>query len=211
MAYAQYHLDILRPGWSKSMDGGHSNAACTITLFKGPNTILIDPGSPWDTEKLRDLLKQRNLAFEDINYVICTHEHVDHIGSLHYFRNAVHIVGTTIYKDTYIDHDFAHHIAYEIDSGIKVVHTPGHSSHDVSVVAKNVEAHGRVAVVGDLFECEEDLRDPSLWQKSSCNPKLQLEYRTKILEKANFIVPGHGPAFKVTPEVRRLPLIALES
>ena len=50
---------------------------------------------------------------------------------------------------------------------------------------------------GDLFEKEEDLEKDSLWREASENPDLQLTNRNKILNIANYIVPGHGPMFKV--------------
>ena len=53
---------------------------------------------------------------------------------------------------------------------------------------------------GDLFECEADLTDDSIWRDVSENPEVQLENRQKILKIADFIIPGHGPGFKVIKE-----------
>jgi hypothetical protein len=53
-----------------------------------------------------------------------------------------------------------------------------------------------VAVVGDLFRCQEDLEDPTLWRKDSINPERQEVSRAKILQIADYIVPGRGPMFK---------------
>ncbi|KAF8572226.1 hypothetical protein P879_00340 [Paragonimus westermani] len=211
MVDSMYTLNILRSGWSKVVDDNQRSAACTITLLRGTHTILIDPGSPWDTEELKIMLDQQGLHFKDVDYVVCTHEHVDHLGSLHHFVNAIHVVGTTIYKDGYINHDFSSHIPYELDPYVKIIHTPGHTPHDVSVIAKHVQPYGRVVVAGDLFECVEDLKDPHIWQNSSWNHKMQAAYRAKVLEKADFIVPGHGTPFKVTEEIRHSPYIDLTS
>lgn len=61
------------------------------------------------------------------------------------------------------------------------------------------------AITGDLFEREEDLQDESLWQVAACSedPKTQELNRNKILRIADYIVPGHGPMFKVSAEMKR--------
>ena len=56
---------------------------------------------------------------------------------------------------------------------------------------------------GDLFECEEDLEDSDIWQNNSTDPEIQLQNRIEILQMADVIIPGHGPAFKVKHEYKR--------
>jgi hypothetical protein len=56
---------------------------------------------------------------------------------------------------------------------------------------------------GDLFECLEDLEEPSLWQDNSENPETQEQHRIEVLRKADYIVPGHGKMFKVPDEYKR--------
>lgn len=58
-------------------------------------------------------------------------------------------------------------------------------------------------LVGDLFECLEDLEEPSLWQDNSENPELQQQWRIEVLKKADYIVPGHGKMFKVPEDYKR--------
>ena len=52
-------------------------------------------------------------------------------------------------------------------------------------------------MTGDLFECEADLEDESLWLANSENPDIQKTNREKVLRLADYIVPGHGDIFKV--------------
>ncbi|XP_054287229.1 metallo-beta-lactamase domain-containing protein 1-like isoform X2 [Macrosteles quadrilineatus] len=58
---------------------------------------------------------------------------------------------------------------------------------------------------GDLFEREEDLEDPELWRTvaGSQSPERQEENRNKVLRLANYIVPGHGPMFRVTDAMKK--------
>jgi glyoxylase-like metal-dependent hydrolase (beta-lactamase superfamily II) len=68
----------------------------------------------------------------------------------------------------------------------------------------NIVAYETYLFSGDLFEREEDIADPSLWQyvAGSDDPEKQRQNRNKILQIADWIVPGHGPMFKVTEEMK---------
>ena len=51
-------------------------------------------------------LQEQGLTPEDIEIVVATHGHVDHIGNLNMFPNSQMIVGFDIYKHgTYIDNN----------------------------------------------------------------------------------------------------------
>lgn len=57
---------------------------------------------------------------------------------------------------------------------------------------------------GDLFEREDDVEDPSLWKyvAGSENMESQEKHRNEVLLMADYIVPGHGPMFKVTQAMK---------
>ena len=59
-------------------------------------------------------------------------------------------------------------------------------------------------ILGDIFERKEDIDNPEMWisEGGSINPKRQTQSRSEILKIADYIVPGHGPMFKVTDEMR---------
>ena len=57
---------------------------------------------------------------------------------------------------------------------------------------------------GDLFENESDISDASRWKASSENPDIQMRSRWKVIELADYIIPGHGPMFRVKDEHRML-------
>lgn len=113
---SSYRLSVLRSGWCTSDANGTLSAGCTISLLTGPKTILIETGNPWESEKLKHLLNEKGVSLDDVQYVICTHEHVDHIGNLNLFPNAELIVGTSIMRHrTRVEHDFSNYISYYID------------------------------------------------------------------------------------------------
>ncbi|XP_018575318.1 metallo-beta-lactamase domain-containing protein 1 [Anoplophora glabripennis] len=188
---------VLFDGYSK-IENGNYYANCSCVLIKGPPNVIVDTMTAWDGDKLVKALNKESFAPDDINYVVCTHGHSDHIGCNYLFQKAIHIVGHSIsYKNKYeIDHDFKSSYEYIINDRIKVSPTPGHTLQDVSVIVNS--SRGVTAITGDLFEKFEDLTDDNIWKEAgSDSEELQRINRQKILILSDFIIPGHGPMFKV--------------
>lgn len=157
----------------------------------------------WSGPKLIAALQTHDLSPADINYVISTHAHCDHLGNNNLFLNAKHIVGETVsQKDQYFFHNFAKE-PYKISEDIEVISSKGHTLTCVSVIVKNSNFEGKtVAIVGDLFEKYEDIGDPSLWRSAgSESPEDQETNRFLLSTIAEVIIPGHGKMFDVTVEI----------
>ncbi|XP_066245351.1 metallo-beta-lactamase domain-containing protein 1 [Euwallacea similis] len=195
---------VLFSGYSE-VQKNTMNANCTCTLIKGPPNCIIDTMTAWDGSKIVAALQKHGITPNDINYVICTHGHSDHIGSNYLFQNAIHIVGFSVSQGDhyYLSPDIAKGDNYEITDNIKVIPTPGHTLQDVSVIItiKNVV----YAITGDLFEKFEDLEDDNVWISAGTdNEQLQRANRAEILKIANFIIPGHGPMFQVPQKYKAI-------
>lgn len=136
---------------------------------------------------------------------MCSHGHADHIGNLNLFLHACHFVGACLsHKNIYFCHDFEKE-PYVLDEDIEVIATPGHTNTCISLIVRNssLENNAAVAIVGDLFEKEGCIFNESLWINAGTeNEKQQRKNRLKVAEMAQFIVPGHGPMFEVTEEMR---------
>lgn len=182
----------------------HANCSCTMVTSPGV-CMIVDPLTAWDKDYILQQLEQQNLNPDDITHVVCTHGHSDHIGNLNLFLKATHIVGQSISHGTkYFIHSFDK-IPYKINDNVEVIATPGHTHSDVSVVV-STERYGKVVIAGDLFERKEDIEDPKLWKEiaGSENPTLQFLNRQLVLDMADYIIPGHGPMFRVTTSMKRL-------
>ncbi len=204
-------VDVLHVGYSVN-EGSFMRANCTCCLIRmtgceegersGSVNVIVDTMTAWDGDKIEAALAQHGLKCRDVHYVICTHGHSDHIGSNYLFQSAkYHIVGTSVSnKDEYPDIEFPINLGGNDD--VQVMKTPGHTLDSVSVLVKTSE--GLVAIVGDLFEREEDIEQPELWKVTagSEDEKKQEESRKKVLNIADYIVPGHGPIFKVLEKYR---------
>ena len=57
-------------------------ASSNTYLIKSDSIILIDPGHNMAFTGLLRLLKELNISPDDINFVISTHSHGDHVGSV---------------------------------------------------------------------------------------------------------------------------------
>lgn len=198
-------VSVLFDGFSQINENGREMYAnCTCTLIKGQVNIIIDTMTAWDGHKIIKGLEKHDLKPENISWVVCTHGHSDHIGNNSLFQNATHIVGQSISKgETYFLHDFTES-AYIITDKVKIIATPGHTLSDVSIIVEDTNL-GTVAIVGDLFEKEEDITNENIWiEAGSENQDLQKQNRKKIIEIASFIIPGHGPMFKVTNVMKKI-------
>ncbi|XP_068612067.1 metallo-beta-lactamase domain-containing protein 1 [Brachionichthys hirsutus] len=189
-----YSVSVLQVGYCLPQTDGTFRADGTVTLLRGHRVVLVDTGGPWGRDVLQSALKERGLEPGDVDFVVGTHGHSDHIGNLSLFNNAVMIVGYDVSKgDAYRPNRLAEGHPYVIDEHVSVIPSPGHTGQDVSVQVKGTSA-GLVLVAGDLFEC---CSDEDSWRNSSLNPAVQEVSRQEALRTADLIVPGHGRPFRV--------------
>lgn len=180
-------------------------ANASVTLIKGENKIiLVDTMTAWDKDFLVREMNYHHVKPENVDFLVCTHGHSDHCGNMNLFLNATHFLGSCVsHKHLYYYHDFEKH-PYKLDNNIEIMFTPGHTSTCISLIVKNTNLGGNVAIVGDLFEKEEDIFDESLWMEAGTeDEKLQRKNRLKVAEMVDFIIPGHGPKFRLTEDHRQ--------
>ncbi len=187
--YSRWHS---RPNWMY--------AKGSSTLIRANNlNVVFDTLGPWDRQLIIDKLTLFGLTPDDISRLVCSHTHPDHIGNNNLFTNCQHIVGHNVYeRDLYQLNAFQSNKVMDISKDMQIVSTPGHTLEDITLIVKNVDKLGTVGITGDLFECEDDLKDDSIWRDAgSDDQRLQSENRELILQLCDYIVPGHGIGFKV--------------
>ncbi|XP_077401219.1 metallo-beta-lactamase domain-containing protein 1 [Vanacampus margaritifer] len=190
-----YSVSVLKVGYYHPQPDGTFRADGTVTLVTGPgNNILVDTGGPWTRDFLVESLRKKGLEPGDIQLVVGTHGHSDHVGNLNLFPSAVVIVGHDVsHGDVYRPNKMAQGHAHIVDEHVCVIPSPGHSGQDVSVKVKGTSA-GTVLVAGDLFDCCDD---DDTWRDLSLNPAVQETSRQKALRTADVIIPGHGLPFRI--------------
>lgn len=194
-----------------------ATGSCCLVRSGGMN-ILFDTMGPWEKDQLVAKLANHNVHPGDIHYLVCSHTHPDHIGNVNQFTSAKkHFLGTSVYTNDEYDLNQFEPIGsytfplandntveviryqnYELDRNLSIEPTPGHTLECISLIVDNCDSRGRVALAGDLFERQEDVKDAEIWLAAgSQNPDLQRAHRDKIIKRCDYILPGHGPLFKV--------------
>jgi len=186
-------VKVLLEGYFNWLGPNKCKASCTVTLIQdGKKNILVDTGTRSNQEKLIKALKKQGLKPVDINYVIITHSHTDHLENLGLFdkaqsMNVFEQKRGDIFKLT---EEVLEKGEKQFTKNVKIISTPGHTQECISILVETDD--GIVAVAGDLFVRKQVekaifLDDEKIYQKS----------RKKIIKLADYIIPGHAGIFKV--------------
>lgn len=117
-----YSVSVLKVGYCLQQTDGSFRADGTITLITGPRTIVVDTGGPWDRDFLLLALKDRGLDAADVDIVVGTHGHSDHIGNLSLFSSALVVVGQDVSQgDTFHPNGLSEGHGYTIDQHVSDV------------------------------------------------------------------------------------------
>jgi len=186
-------VKILIQGYAKEIKNGWL-ASSAVTLVESNNKkIIVDPGC--NRQKLIGELSKYNLKPTDIDFVFLTHNHTDHALLTGIFENAKVLNNEEIYtNDEQVEHN------NKIPkTDLEIIQTPGHTNDHCSLIAKTNE--GVYVIAGDVFwwmgdeKQKVDVNKPD--QAHISDMKKLIESRKKVLELANYVIPGHGKMFKV--------------
>jgi glyoxylase-like metal-dependent hydrolase (beta-lactamase superfamily II) len=189
-------VKVLIEGYAKEIKNGWLASSSTVLIESNNKKIIVDPGT--NRELLLKKLDQEGLKPEDLNIVFMTHYHPDHNLLVGIFSEAMVLDDEMIYKnDKQWDHD-----KMIPGTDIKIIQTPGHDQFHGSLLVPSKE--GNIVVAGDVFWWEDSEeqktdRESLLSHKDPYvkNEKDLLESRKKLLEIADYIIPGHGKMFEV--------------
>ncbi len=185
-------LDILCVGaLERDADGTILKADSTSVLIRtDEHLIVVDPSTKYMKPAVKTSFKQIGVFPHDVDIVILTHTHSDHIENLDLYKKAkvyVHKGGKAeIPGAIVVESD-----ELEICPGVRMVHTPGHCTEESSVF---VEADRRYVIAGDAIPLEDNFRKnvpPAL----NTDARLAKESMDRIRKFADVIVPGHGFPF----------------
>ena len=185
---------------------------CHSYVIKGTDkNIMIDTGLPFAGDAIRAGLNEIGLAVDDIDLVILTHEHLDHIGSAPIFFATAMIASHRLaamkirLQDEFAmmnqlfglsANGFRVDICLESGSVIHtgnysftVIHTPGHSSGSICLY----EPNQRLIFSGDTVLTGGNIG--GVFGSGSISDYIESVERLKMLRVDNYY-PGHGPASK---------------
>ena len=182
-------VKILIEGYTTAdtTESGEEKTCPTITMVKNKNFVMIvDPGVLEDQKILIDKLKEEGLTVDDVNIVFITHSHLDHYRNIGMFPNAKTLEYWGLWDKNTVE-DWKE----QFTENIKIIKTPGHNYDSLTLLVKTDK--GIIAVCGDVFWKENFPEDDPY----ASNKEQLKESRKKLLEIADWIIPGHGKMFKV--------------
>jgi glyoxylase-like metal-dependent hydrolase (beta-lactamase superfamily II) len=131
---------------------------------------------------------------EDVTDVVLGHHHPDHTIHAGHFPNAAIHDHWAIYRGTdWEDSDCDGRV---LAPSVVLARTPGHTAQDLAVVVGTPE--GVVVCTHSFFNADTTVDD-----ETPDDPDALHASRRAILEIANTIIPGHGPAFTPTEATSR--------
>jgi N-acyl homoserine lactone hydrolase len=167
---------------------------CAVVLLRAEgHNVIVDPGAMGYAEEVASKLEETGVGLSEIDSVINTHMHLDHIYNDYLFPQAV------IYTPTSVWHpeDGNRVVMYpEVNDppipGVRFLSTPGHMEKHISVL---VESRGRrVVIAGDAIR-ESIIAEGRIPPKYPSS-RQYVESMKRIFDNADEIIPGHGPVIE---------------
>lgn len=164
----------------KNVKVGYLETNCYI-LIKEKDALIIDPGDEYS--KI-----EKEITGLNLQAILITHHHFDHVGALHKFKN------TKI-----IDYNIKEKECEIGKFKFQIIKTPGHTSDSISFYFEEEE----VMFVGD-FVFENSIGRTDL----DTGNNLEMEKSIKILKtypRNTKLYPGHGDNTTLENEIKNNP------
>jgi glyoxylase-like metal-dependent hydrolase (beta-lactamase superfamily II) len=221
MGQDRVKVDTLLQGYR--LDTNHGAVAfCAVNMLEAPDglgtvrRIVVDTGHTGRRGALRAELAKRGLECSDIDMVVCTHAHWDHIENLDLFDRAEILIHSNERRyitkphrnDTgcpdWVDAVFERYRGRirevgegtRLLPGVEVVDAPGHSAGTIAVTA--VTDEGTAVIAGDSVQnstvAVERRNALVFWDDALATRTID-----KLVTIADVIYPGHDQAFRIGP------------
>src|SRR5919201_440605 len=204
-------IDVIVQGYNYGSDQGRFGLS-GIYLVRGRRNILVDTAHVGRRENLITGLASHGLRPSDIDLVVLTHAHWDHMLNVDLFRDTPIMIhpteldyahaphpedwATPSYAGAILDQVKVETIreGQEIDDGVWVLDTPGHTWGSLTVAVQ--QADGVAAIVGDALPNATSAikRVPYLIFGDEGDARSSAE---KILTQFRLLYPGHDRPFEV--------------
>lgn len=186
-------VDVLLIGFLVRDDDGNvisKLTSSTSTLIRTPDrNIVVDTGNRSMAEGIRTSFKQIGIFRDEVDTVILTHKHSDHIGNLRMFPKAEVMIhegelpfeGATVMRGGAVD----------ICPGVRVVHAPGHSPGSCIVTVKSDRTY---VIAGDVCPTKDNFVK-NIIPRLNTDPDAAQRSLDMVREVADVVIPGHGRPF----------------
>jgi N-acyl homoserine lactone hydrolase len=179
----EFEVIVLCNGFIRREDKVVLEAHSSSTLVKGKkHMIVVDTSSSEYRPRIVERLQEIRVDPDEIDIIINTHNHIDHMENNDLFPKAQVISGPLAKGED----------PKRLFPGFRIVGTPGHTPESISVF---VEAEKRYAIVGDAIPTHSNYVK---WVIPSAHydPEVALRSMERIGAFAEIIVPGHDAPFR---------------
>ena len=194
-------------------------AFCGVTLVESPDgrggvrRIVVDTGHFGRGVVLREALADRGLTASDIDVLLLTHAHWDHVQCLQYFDRATVMThpreldyirrphandhATPAWTKAVLDrYDIRHAVeGTELATDVHVVEVPGHSPGTIAVAVSTPD--GTAVITGDAIQnalvAQHRRNALVFWDEGQANASVE-----RIVAMADVIHPGHDQPFRIS-------------
>lgn len=211
-------LHVLLPGFGFTTSSGHP-AFCGVFLIEGddergrPTRILVDPAHVGRRPVLWQALADRGLTAADIDLVVLTHAHWDHVQNIDVFPAApvlmhpaerryslaphVNDWATPAWTGAMLDLMNIREISEgdTIIPGVGVLDMPGHSAGSIGITVQTDE--GLALITGDALHfanvAQTRINPLVFWDADQATRSIE-----RALDVADVLYPGHDHPFRLT-------------
>lgn len=200
--------DVLVPGSSLAFQGGFFGISSIVLVESGGKRALFDCGHGVTRRMLREALTKRGIGLDDIDLLVFSHGHFDHVLNLDLFPKAPILMSRD--ERDYVEKPFADDPATprylpelltprdvqlingeaEILPGVTMFPTPGHAPGHISLELATDE--GPVVLAADALKTAREATTgiPDMEIDPQKRGKASIQ---EILKRGRTIVPGHFP------------------
>jgi glyoxylase-like metal-dependent hydrolase (beta-lactamase superfamily II) len=185
---------VLHDGYVREEDDADRVGSTVTLIVDGGRVIVVDPGMVSGRDALLGALAARGPDPAEVTDVVFSHHHPDHTVNAAMFPFAViHDHWASYDGDRWIGRepgDFA------LTPSVRLIATPGHTAEDITTLAAGPD---------DVYACTHAWWGPGGPAVDPLGTDQAALHRSRaaILEVATVIIPGHGPAFRPTPQTPR--------
>jgi len=174
-------VDVLFDGYV-----GDRVAGTVSVIRDGSRIIVVDPGMVPDRRSILDPLESLGIRSGDVTDVVFSHHHPDHTLHAALFEEASFHDHWAIYRnDTWTSRPAE---GFAVSPSVRLWATPGHTPQDITTLAATPDG---IVAFTHLWWFEAGPPEDPL----AVDPPSIHSGRARVMEVANLIVPGHGPAF----------------
>ncbi len=205
-------IDVLFQGFPGTITRGYMSWSSIVYVESGGHKILFDTGGMSEHTQLPKVFKARGLSMDDIDMLVLSHFHHDHVMNYEYFPKARILLHEKEAAWVLSDPDDWPIPKYlfpvvektgrleliakdeEIAPGVTTLHSPGHTPGCMSLVARGADRPVTV-LAGDAIKNLTELATGEV--AMSHDNAVSAQTIRKIRDIAAIVIPGHDRTLKI--------------